>query len=91
MTLHPTGKHGVRIEKRKYEAVRKTILGLLRKHGEMTFTAILQGARTKLKGKITGSATWYATVVKLDLEARNEIVCRRGSGAQRIRRGKARK
>jgi hypothetical protein len=38
-----------------------------------------------LMGKLEGSISWYATMVKLDLEARGEIERIPGSSPQRIR------
>ena len=74
LTRHPDpGKQGVRISKVKYHVVRQTILEILRANGELTFTEIADAAKERLEGEFEGSISWYVTIVKLDLEARNEI------------------
>lgn len=73
MTLHPEGKQGVNISKRKYDVVRQAILDALRARGEMTFTDLIDTVRSELAGTFEGSINWYVTTVKLDLEARGEI------------------
>ena len=73
-TLHPDpGKQGVRIDKGKYDVVRKTILSVLKQNGGMTFTELAAWVEDELRGSFEGSVMWYLTTVKLDLEARGEI------------------
>jgi len=73
-TLHPDpDKQGVRIEKAKYDVIRKTILSVLKQNGGMTFTELAAWVEDELRGKFDGSVRWYLMTVMLDLEARGEI------------------
>lgn len=85
LTLHPQGKQGVNISQAKYDQVRQTLLGLLRRHKTMTFAELTQAAAQALRGKFDGSVSWYVTTVKLDLEARGEIERVAGAGPQQLR------
>mgnify|MGYP006282292011 CR=1 FL=1 len=85
LTLHPEGKQGVNIDKSKYDMVREAILGSLAETDSMKFMELINAVKKKLSGKFDGSVNWYATTVKLDLEARGEINCRRGKGGQDIK------
>ena len=73
MTLHPQGKSGVNISKRKYDTVGAAIQDSLRSQSDMTFKELTEEVRQKLEGSFDGSITWYVTTVKLDLEARGVI------------------
>ena len=73
MTLHPQGKTGVNITRKRYNMVRGAILSALRDHGEMTFKELTEGVKRRLEGRFHGSTSWYVTTVKLDLEARGAI------------------
>ena len=84
MTLHPAGKAGVNIDKRKYETVRAVIRQALQAHGTLTFTELVEEAGRKLEGSFAGSISWYVTTVKLDLEARGEIARVPKSRPQRL-------
>ena len=84
MTLHPAGKAGVNIDKQKYDAVREAIVLSLRKHGTLTFGDLTAEVRKRLEGEFAGSISWYVTTVKLDLEARGEIVRVPKSSPQRL-------
>jgi len=72
LTLHPQGKKGVRIDKAKYETMRKTILDVLGK-AALTHDDLASAVEKKLKGKFEGSIPWYMEGTKLDLEARRII------------------
>jgi len=72
LTLHPQGKKGVRIDKAKYETMRKTILDVLSK-AALTHNDLASAVEKKLKGKFEGSIPWYMEGTKLDLEARGII------------------
>ena len=72
LTKHPLGKKGVNISKEKYETLKKAILGALGKK-ELTHTELFDRLNKNLKNKFTGSISWYAETVKLDLEARKII------------------
>ena len=59
LTKHPdAGKQGVRISQAKYDMVRNTIVDLLRVHGEMTFTQLVDAANESLADKFDGSVPW---------------------------------
>jgi hypothetical protein len=85
MTLHPQGKQGVNISKKKYHTVRQSILDALGAHGEMTFTELTESVRQTLQGSFDGSINWYVTTIKLDLEARGEIERIPDRSPQRLR------
>jgi hypothetical protein len=72
LTKHPLGKSGKNIDKQKYETLKKTILSTLRGK-ELTHTELFKQINKTLKGKFSGSISWYAETVKLDLEARKTI------------------
>ena len=72
LTKHPLGKSGKNIDKQKYETLKKTILSILRGK-ELTHTELFKQINQTLKGKFSGSISWYAETVKLDLEARKTI------------------
>lgn len=66
-------KQGVRIEKAKYEVVRKAILENLHASGPMTFSQLGSLVEEQLQPTFDGSVMWYFTTVKLDMEARGEL------------------
>lgn len=85
LTIHPEPrKHGVRIEKAKYDVIRRAILENLRIHGSLSFTRLGNLLEEQLLKSFDGSVTWYFTTVKLDMEARGEIRRVPGSGRQLI-------
>ncbi len=70
---HPAGKYAMRIDKDKYDTIKKALLNSLKKKGELTHTEILQAVSEyfrKNKIKFEGSVEWYMESVNLDLEAR---------------------
>ncbi len=76
-TLHPAGKQGVNIDRRKYETMRKALLRVIprRKQG-VAFTELSDLVRPHLDAAVfppQASVTWYVVTVKQDLEARGEI------------------
>lgn len=74
LTMRPEPKkQGARIEKTKYDLVRKAILENLRTYGALTFTRLGNLLEEQLLKSFDGSVAWYYTTVKLDLEARGEI------------------
>ena len=83
LTKHPLGKKRVNISKEKYETMRKAILSTLQ-NKEFTHTELFDRLNKSLKGKFSGSISWYAETVKLDLEAR-KIVERTPSKPQKYR------
>ncbi|RSK30048.1 hypothetical protein EJA12_10725 [Bhargavaea beijingensis] len=83
--LHPEGKQGARILKRRYEAIRKAILDEVEASGEISFLDLTERAPKRLS-HFDGKTTWYITAVKLDLEARGELERFERNGRQQIRR-----
>ncbi len=90
LTKNVTGAGGTRINREKYEIVRKAILssiprgraGVLFKDLPKLVTRRVPGERFEKKG----SVSWYVTTVKLDLEARGFIERIEGESPQRLRR-----
>ena len=83
LTKRPLGKKRVNISKEKYETMRKAILSTLQ-NKEFTHTELFDRLNKSLEGKFSGSISWYAETVKLDLEAR-KIVERTSSKPQKYR------
>lgn len=73
LTLHPQGKAGVNILRRRYETIRTFILDTLREAGDMTYQDLNDRAVEELQPTFDGKVPWYLVTVKLDLEARGEI------------------
>lgn len=84
LTLHPEGKAGVNICQEKYAMIRKAILEAVQEYDRIAFKDLLQVVKKELEATFKGSIPWYVTTVKLDLEAKQEIVCVRGKGPQMI-------
>jgi hypothetical protein len=72
---HPAGKKLPRIDKSKYDQMRKAILDSLKKgpltHKQMHETILRAFQKNKIK--FEGSVEWYLEGVKLDLEATKQI------------------
>ena len=85
-----TGRKGPRLDGGKYSAVRKAILKAVpRSPRHIGFAALIDLVRENLpEGEIPGggSIPWYVTTVKLDLEARGELVCDRECSPQTLSR-----
>ena len=78
-TLHPEGKQGVNILRSKYDPVRAAMLESLRAAGgAMTHTELMAAIAERLSD-FSGSVTWYAETVKLDLIARGTLSRSKGS------------
>lgn len=73
LTLHPQGKHGVNILKRKYIVLKNFILKTIRQRKEITFEELCDLAEDELTNSFDGKVLWYLVTVKLDLEARGLI------------------
>lgn len=84
-TLHPHGKRGVNINGDKYHLVRFQIRLALEEFGDMTLSALTQAVQAHLEGRFDGSIPWYVIWVRLDLEARGEIVPVAGGPPRRYR------
>ncbi len=73
-TLHPQGKAGVNISKRKYDQIKEALLMIIDEHGdEISYQNLTAIAEDSLKDKFDGKVGWYVVTVKLDLEARKII------------------
>ena len=83
LTKHPLGKSGKNIDKQKYDTLKKAILSVLQ-NKELTHNELFDRLNKSLKGKFSGSISWYAETVKLDLEAR-KIVERTPAKPQKYR------
>ena len=73
LTLHPQGKKGVNILKRRYDQISKFILSTLKRKEEITFQELTDLAVKELSDNFDGKIVWYMVTVKLDLEAREII------------------
>ncbi len=69
-TLHPDGKQGVRIDKNKYDIIKHAVI----QSEPLSFTAIPKFVKKELSTTFERSINWYTVTVKLDMEARGEIV-----------------
>ena len=87
LTLHPQGKKGVNILKRRYDFIKDFILKIIREKGEITYDELNDFAVDELTASFDGKVLWYIVTVKLDLEARGiiERVKRKGSHGLRIK------
>jgi len=70
MTLHPQGKTGVNILKRRYDFIKDFIVKTVEQHGEITYEQLNDLAVEELTESFDGKVGWYVVTVKLDLEAR---------------------
>lgn len=73
LTLHPEGKTGVNILKRRYDVIKDFIVETLSEHHEISFEQLTDLAVEKLTETFDGKVLWYVVTVKLDLEARGLI------------------
>lgn len=73
MTLHPEGKQGVNILKRRYDVIKDFILKTLKSSKEISFEELTDEAVKSLNKTFDGKVVWYMVTVKLDLEARKLI------------------
>ena len=73
LTLHPEGKTGVNILKKRYDVIKDFIVETLSEHHEISFEQLTDLAVEKLTETFDGKVLWYVVTVKLDLEARGLI------------------
>ena len=73
LTLHPQGKDGVHILKRRYDVIRDFIVKTVEDHNEITYEKLTDLAVAELSETFDGKVVWYIVTVKLDLEARGVI------------------
>ena len=85
MTLHPAGKQGVNIDKRKYDMVRQAVEEALQAQPGATYSELTDAVGQRIGDVFDGSVGWYVTSVKLDLEARGVLERVDGRSPQRLR------
>ncbi len=73
VTLHPQGKKGVNILKRRYDYIADFILNTLKNEKTISFEALCDKAEEEIADEFDGKILWYMVTVKLDLEARKLI------------------
>ncbi|WP_136466979.1 DUF6958 family protein [Flagellimonas onchidii] len=73
LTLHPQGKSGVNILKRRYDFIKNYIVNTISEHGTITFEKLGDMVIEELTNSFDGKVLWYIVTVKLDLEARGII------------------
>ncbi|WP_020531968.1 DUF6958 family protein [Flexithrix dorotheae] len=73
LTMHPKGKKGVNILKRRYDIIKEFILKTVEEYEEITYDKLSDLAVEKLSETFDGKVLWYIVSVKLDLEAREII------------------
>lgn len=77
LTKNPDpSKKGVKIDKDRYDFMRKVILSILKKQGPLSNAALIEAVVDEVErdGKVEYSVGWCAMAVKLDLEANGEVV-----------------
>lgn len=75
--LHPLGKKAVNMTTAKYDKMKAAIMNAFPDDNEVDHTRILQSVHEyfdKNSIKFEGSVDWHFEWVKLDLEARKEII-----------------
>jgi hypothetical protein len=84
------GKAGTRIDRWKYDAVRRAILKVVPRGGDgvafRDLPRLVGRALPAAERRRLGSVSWYTTTVKLDLEVRGEIARVPGARPQRLQR-----
>ncbi len=70
LTLHPQGKKGVNILKRRYDFMKEFIIDTIKRKQVITFDELSDIAVDQLTSSFDGKVLWYVVTVKLDLEAR---------------------
>jgi len=73
LTLHPQGKKGVNILRRRYDVIFDYILKKIKERGEITYQELSDLAEKDLADSFDGKVAWHVVSVKLDLEARGVI------------------
>jgi hypothetical protein len=84
------GKQPTRIDRWKFDAVRRAILAVLPRKGEgVRFTELTGLVKAELSAeelRDLGAPMWYVTTVKLELEVRGEIRRVKDATPQRLLR-----
>lgn len=71
--MHPQGKAGVNILKRRYDFIKDFIVNTISEKEVITFESLSDKAVEELTNSFDGKVLWYIVTVKLDLEAREII------------------
>ncbi len=85
-TIHPRGLQSPNIERAKYDYMRAAILELLGEQDKIPFKDAMEIIYERHKDTFDGAIPWYYTTVKLDMEARGELIRIPGKGKQMIRK-----
>ena len=70
--MHPNGKAGRTVSKRKYEQMKQAIINFLQ-NKDLSHTELIANLETSLKDIFFDNISWYAEILILDLEARGMI------------------
>ncbi len=82
LTLHPEGKKGVNISRKKYDAMREAVLHILEERREVAWKEMVPLVKKEIGPDFDGSVPWYFESVKLDLHAKGEIKVEKVNGLQ---------
>jgi len=80
LTKNPDpSKKGVKIDKDRYDFVHDEIIGLLKDKGPLGAMQMVNEMDKRLGGdkKVGFSIGWYTTAIRLDMEARGELLYNR--------------
>lgn len=95
LTLHPSGKRGVNIERSKYDDMRRALLRAIPRAAQgVAFAELPRLVRAHLRPDVFTpdvSVKWYVVTVKQDLEARRLIEQVPDARPQRLRRNGGRR
>ncbi len=84
-TLHPDpAKKGVNIDRAKYDLVRAEVIKSMTENPQLKPMQMFDAVGAALKGRMEGSGAWYSVTVKLDMEARGEIIHDRKKGQMHL-------
>lgn len=77
---HPEGKKLTQINAKVYQLIHDEIINILKSTEHIKPMVMLDQVASNLIGKIDGNIKWYAEGVKLDMEAKKELVHDRKKG-----------
>jgi hypothetical protein len=82
LTLNPDpSKKGVNIDKDKYDFIHAEILKVLREVGPIGAMALIRELDERIGDeKFGGSVGWYTMAVRLDMEAKKEVMYSKSGG-----------
>lgn len=87
--LNPHTKGKINIDKNIYDLFSKAIFDVLKRDRLLTYTQLVKGIEDcfkKEKTKFSGSVSWYAVTIKLDMTARGiiEMITEKGKKLHRL-------